>query len=74
MIRRISFYGCDSYQKRVELQDFLEKAGAIIQDYRFLHKEPRIIIWYSLRNTTESFKRKILDSTYSDSVIFVTPI
>jgi hypothetical protein len=74
MIRRVSFYGCDTFHKRVALQEFLEKAGAIFQDYKFLHSEPKIIIWYSLRVEPSLFKARILESVYADGVEFITPI
>lgn len=72
LLRRLLVYDCSSFQKRKEAQEFLEEAGAIINDYRFLLKEGSVIFWYSLRIEPKLFKQKILNSKYS--VLFISKI
>ena len=74
MMRRISFYGCDSYGKRKELQLLLEKAGAVVQDYRFLFSEKRVVFWYTTQVAVSVFKARITESEYAMDAVFVTPI
>lgn len=73
VIRKLVVYGCDSFQKRRILQEFMERNGAVIQDYLFNFKTNDVIFRFSLRKPFESFQEALEQSEYALNYEIISP-
>lgn len=65
LVRKLIVYGCNSFEKRRLLQEFLEKSGLIVQDYQFNFKEDSVVFRFSLRVKIADLKEKIEKSPWA---------
>lgn len=71
-MRKLVIYGCDNFDKRKAAQEFLEKNGAIIDDYRFNFKERTVTFRLSLRVKFEVLCDRLhISPVYNDNFEFL---
>lgn len=73
VIRKLVVYGCDSFQKRRVLQEFIEKNGAVVQDYLFNFKTSDVIFRFSLRKPLGTFQEALEQSEYALNYEIISP-
>lgn len=73
LVRKLTVYGCNSFEKRKTLQEFLETNGAIIEDYRFNFKECSVVFRFSLRVSLAELRTRLDSSQYGLDYEIVTP-
>jgi len=71
--RKLFVHGCDTFQKRQILQEFIERNGAVVQDYLFDFKANDVIFRFSLRRPLASFKEALDQSEYALHYVIVSP-
>lgn len=66
-IRRIRLYECDSFEARVLAQSELERAGALIQDFKFDYESRSAVFRYTLNVSFSEFVERLEAPGYWES-------